>query len=201
MIRVMLDTDQPEQLTGSKIRAPILATYADLMGPPASLLDLRKEWPQVVLIDRGLGDPRGLATVIDIERGTHGPGDAPAWYDRQHKAGLHHLTVYCDRAILPAVNAAMGARSYFRWVATLDGTAHVAPFTPGQGPAAVQILPADRLGFHADLSLVLEDWWHPAPAPRPPLPPDVAKALLDAEQSVQLLTETVAALRAIGSHP
>src|SRR5689334_19515855 len=102
MIRVMLDTDQSDQLTASKIRAPILATYADQVDARV-LADLKSSWEQVVLIDRGLGDPLSKATVIDIERGTHVPGDAAAWYDRQHAAGLRHLTVYSGRDAMPAI--------------------------------------------------------------------------------------------------
>jgi hypothetical protein len=187
MMRVMLDTDQPWQLTNTGIRAGLLATYADLI-TQTKLAVLEKDWPRVVLIDRGLGDPLGKASVIDIERGTHGPADAPGWYDRQKRAGIRYLTVYCNRATLPAVNAAMGHRAYFRWIATLDGTAHIGGFTPGLGPAAVQTLGAAALGFHADLSLVLEPHWHPAPHPTPPPAAAwISQALADANQLAALL--------------
>jgi hypothetical protein len=196
MIRVMLDTDQPQALTGAKVRAPILATYADLMGK-SLLAELEAEWGQVVLIDRGQGDPLGAATVIDIERGTHGPADAPGWHDRRHAAGAKHLTVYCDRASVAAVNAAMGTRSYFRWIATLDGTAHASPFTPGVSPAAIQCLGAAQLGFHADLSLVLEDWWNPAPAAAPApgaaWVKDALGKVTDTENELELLAKLLKA--------
>ena len=158
----MLDTDQPGQLTATGIRADLLATYADLISHQ-SQAELESEWPQVAYIDRGTGDPLGLASIIDVEKGTHRPADAPGWYDRQHARGIKYLTVYCNRSTLPAVNAAMGKRKFFRWVATLDGTVHVPSFTPGKTPAAVQCLGAAALGFHADLSLVYEDWWQPTP--------------------------------------
>ena len=195
-MRVMLDTDTPAELTkGSKVRAPILATYADLVGA-VMLAQLRASWAQVLLIDRGLGDPLGKASIIDVERGTHSAADAPAWYDRQHKAGVKYLTVYANRASQGAANAAMGKRPFYRWIATLDGTAHVPPYAAGTAPAAVQILSAAQLGFHADLSLVLEPWWQPAPAAAPPGAAWVKDALAkvtDTENELELLAKLLAA--------
>lgn len=160
MIRTMLDTDTPQTLGR---RANILATYADLISI-SDLAELETTWPAVVLIDRGQGDRLGRASIIDVETGTHAPGDAPAWHDRQAKAGVKHLTVYANRTTMPEVEKAMGKRGFYRWYATLDGTAHIDGYTPGQQPAAVQILGESALGFHADLSLVFEDGWNPAAA-------------------------------------
>ena len=140
-MRVMLDTDTPAELTkGSKVRAPILATYADLVGA-VMLAQLRASWAQVLLIDRGLGDPLGKASIIDVERGTHSAADAPAWYDRQHKAGVKYLTVYANRASQGAANAAMGKRPFYRWIATLDGTAHVPPYAAKSEDRARELPP------------------------------------------------------------
>jgi len=194
----MLDTDTPTAVTNLKVRAPILATYADLVvGGAVTLAELEREWGQVLLIDRGLGDPLGKASIIDIERGTHAATDAPAWYDRQHAAGVHYLTVYANRASQAAVNAAMGGRQFYRWIATLDGTAHVPPYAAGTAPAAVQILGATQLGFHADLSLVLEPWWQPAPAAAPAPGPawvkDALAKVTDTENELELLAKLLAA--------
>lgn len=199
MHRIMYDTDRPLTLTHSNIRGELLATYADLFAGPSGLeflTELRAAWPVVVLIDRGLGDPANLATVIDIERGTHKPADAPGWYDRRHAAGAKDLTVYANRSNLAAVNAAMGGRSYFRWIATDDGTAHVPPFTPGIAPAAIQVLTSFELGFHADMSIVFEPWWHRSPAPADAGRQWVAGALatmLAIEQSMAGVADTLKA--------
>lgn len=155
--RVMYDTDQPASL---QPRAAILATYADL-ATVTLRAELARAWPLVLWIDRGQGDPMGLATIIDIETGTHAVGDAAPWFDREHATGKKFLTVYCNRSTLPLVDAAMGARPFYRWVATLDGTTHIDGHRAGFGPAAVQNLSAAMLGFHADGSLVFEDSWHP----------------------------------------
>jgi hypothetical protein len=191
----MLDTDESAGLTASGIRADLLATYADQVDAKV-LAGLKASWPQVVLIDRGLGDPLGKASVIDVETGAHRPADAPGWYDRQHGRGIKYLTAYANRSSQPAVSAAMGKRQFYRWIATLDGTAHVTPYTPGKTPAAVQCLGAAALGFHADLSLVFEDWWNPDPAAAPTGAPWTAKALGDATTSARFLSEVLAALKA-----
>jgi hypothetical protein len=159
MIRVMLDTDHPYSLT---VTADILATYADL-ADAAQLAALRKTHRQVLLIDRGLGDLTGQATIIDIETGAERIAQAPGWYDTQHARGLSWLTAYCSRDSVAAVNAAMGKRVFFHWVARLDGIATVPGFKPATSPAAVQVMGAQALGFDADLSLVLGDEWNPPP--------------------------------------
>jgi hypothetical protein len=160
MHRLMYDTDQPVQLAFS---AGLLATYADL-ADAALVKHLEEIHGQVAWIDRGLGDPMHLATIIDVETGTHGPADAPTWYDRRHAAGARFLTTYCNQASLAEVQREMGPRPHYQWIARLDGITTVAGFTPGQTPAAVQFAGAAALGFHADASLVFQASWNPAPA-------------------------------------
>jgi hypothetical protein len=102
---------------------------------------------------------------LDVERGDATPDHAPGWIQARQAAGVKYVTVYCDRTTLPAVIKACNGLTYWHWVATLDGTAHIGGWHPGLGPAAVQILPARALGFNADLSVVWADRWHPsAPA-------------------------------------
>lgn len=160
MIRVMFDSDNIAALP----RNAMAATYSDLVPNQAALTKLRSEFPQgLLLIDRH-GDPTGQAVILDVETGLHSPADAPGWYDRQTKAGRTGLTIYCNRATLPAVNTAMGKRGFFRWVSTLDGTMHIDGFNPGHTPAAVQFANEQMLGFHCDASVVWEEQWHSAPA-------------------------------------
>ncbi len=158
MIRVMFDSDNPADLP----RGAMGATYSDLFVSAAELARLRGEFPAgLLLIDRH-GDPLGQAVILDVETGLHKPSDAPGWFDRRMAEGATGLTIYCNRSNLAAVTAAMGDRGWFRWVATLDGTAHIAGFPPGLAPAAVQILGEAKLGFHADMSVVWEPGWHSA---------------------------------------
>jgi hypothetical protein len=155
MIRVMFDSDNPAAFPPG---ASMVATYADLATP--TLRDrLHAAHDTVIWINRH-GDPMHLATVIDVERGLHSPDEAPGWYDRRHRAGARNLAVYCNRSMLPAVNAAMGDRHFFRWVATLDGTLHINGFAPFSGPAAVQFADESHAGIHVDVSLVFADSWH-----------------------------------------
>ena len=161
MPRLMFDSDKPLDLP---ITGDLLATYADLIGA-AELATLRHRWRGVVLIERGLGDPLGLASVIDIEAHAEGVGAARPWLTRKHGAGVHYLTTYCNRATVAAVDAAVHGLPHWRWIATLDGTAHIAGMAPGHHPAAVQCLNAAMLGFHADASVVWADAWNPTTRP------------------------------------
>ena len=162
MIRVMLDSDVLADLDG---HAELLATYSDLIHNAADLEALKARHPdsEIVLIDRGTGDPTGEATVIDIETGAFGVDHVPGWVREKKIAGKKYLTGYCDRDNLPGVQAIEG-QGIWHWVATDDGTCHIQGFRPLHGPAVVQILGEGALGVHADLSLVFEDGWHPSTA-------------------------------------
>ena len=161
-IRVMLDTDVLADLDG---HFEILATYTDLIPDMAALDALRAKYPgsEVILIDRGLGDPTGQATIADVEPGAMTPDDLPGWVARKRAdkpAGWEFLTAYSDRNDLPAIEA-IQHEGLWHWVATLDGTCFITGWRPLHGPAAVQILGEAAIGIHGDLSLVLEDQWHP----------------------------------------
>jgi hypothetical protein len=161
MIRVMLDSDSLGDLPSGI--APLLATYSDLIHDRHQL-DLLAEHhlgSVIVLIDRGLGDPTGLASVADVERGAMTPGHLKAWW-KARVSRVPYLTAYCDRSNLAACDAALAgiAPRHWRWVATLDGTVAVAGMTPLLRPAVVQVAGSAMLGVHADLSLVLNKGWH-----------------------------------------
>lgn len=164
MIRTMLDSDQPAAFVNS---ADFLAVYTDAV-PDIAPLQAQHQHSTILLIDRGLGDPGTRATLADVEPGALTIADIPHWYDERHAAGHQYLTIYSDRNDLPAIMVALAGRPAFHWVATLDGTVHIAGFPPLQGPALVQCLGEAQLGVHADLSLVLRDDWHPVPAAREP---------------------------------
>lgn len=163
MIRIALDSDVLGDLPVGI--APLLLTYADLIPNQAVLNALKAKHPssELIFIDRGLGDPLDLGTVADIEPGALTVDDLHGWVKRKNRAGKTYLTGYCDRNDLAAVEAA-DRHGLWHWVATLDGTCHIAGFPPLQGPAAVQILGTAKVGLHCDMSLVLEDNWHPQTA-------------------------------------
>lgn len=164
MIRLMFDSDDLAALPNS---AAFLAAYTDAV-PDLPALQAAHPHSEILLIDRGLGDPGTRATIADVEPGALAIADIPRWYDEHRQAGREFLTIYTDRNDLNAAIASLAGRPAFHWVATLDGTVHVPGFPPLQGPALVQILGADQLGIHADLSLVLRDDWHPVPPAREP---------------------------------
>ena len=159
MLRIMLDTDDLHALRND---VQLLATYADLVSDPAAL---RREYPAqtIVFIDRGQGDPNNEASIIDVETGLYKPSDVPEWLRRKERDGIEYRTVYCNRSTLPEVDAVTSGMSYYRWTATLDGTCFIDGYKALDGPAAVQILDAAHVGVHVDMSIVLEDGWHPTP--------------------------------------
>lgn len=159
MIRTMIDSDD---LSALGTRSHIVATYADLV-TDLTELEQRHHGQIVVLIDRGLGDHTGQASVYDIENHAGSVQHFPVWYDQQHAKGVKFLTAYSDRNTIPAIKAVSGTRNPFHWVATLDGTCHIDGWPALHGPAAIQFAGAAQVGTHVDLSLVLEDNWHPAP--------------------------------------
>lgn len=159
MMRVMLDSDRIDIILALNGTAPLLATYSDLV-PHPDQLQAKLTHSKLVLIDRGLGDPSGLASVYDIEGGADTPGGFPGWYDKQNAKGIADLTAYVNRSNLDQVDKDAGNRNFFRWVSTLDGTCSIAGFPHLRAPAAVQVLGEAHLGVHADLSLVYEDQWN-----------------------------------------
>lgn len=161
MIRVMMDSSELSEVRDD---VPLFATYSDLV-PDLARLEAEHPHTTILLIDRGLGDPSGLASIADVETGALKISDYAGWLDRKHAAGVPYLTGYCDRANLAALDQAAGSRQHYRWVATLDGTCHIDGLEPLRSPAAVQILGAAAVGVNCDLSLVYDDTWHPVPEP------------------------------------
>jgi hypothetical protein len=161
MFRVMFDSVNPAAIPAD---ASLVAGYVDgaVSAWPASAWDRFPEAEKVRI--NVTGDPSHGGDVLDVERFDATPAHAPGWFDARTAAGAKGLTIYCNRSTLPAVDAAMGNRSHFRWVATLDGHLDIAGYPPLQGPAVIQFLPASDLGINADMSLVISDYFHPQPS-------------------------------------
>lgn len=165
MTGVLFDSDQPAVLEMALLAGCRVATYSDLATPAlVKALGARCIW-----IDRGHGDPLGLATVVDIEPGLYTVANGVARFRQFVSERRPTPAVFHDRNDWPAITSALTGVPARHWVATLDGTCS----PEGQHPAAVQIIGAAQLGFHADLSIVWDDTWHPLPAAAPT--PDVAK--------------------------
>lgn len=159
MIRTALDSDNLNAFTDN---TDFILTYTDLVKDPREFEGAHPH--QIVrYIDRGLGDPGTKATIADVERFAMKPSDLPHWWDVRHAAGKQFLTVYCDRSTLAAVNTAANGRAFNHWVATLDGTMHIAGYKPFEWPALVQIADSRMTGLSADFSLVFSPGWNPSP--------------------------------------
>lgn len=163
MIRTAADSDQIGALIPLDGRVDFIMTYADLVRDTADLNELRAEFKhsELVFVDRNLGDPLDLATIIDVEPGAYSADQIPGWIHRKKAAGKEYLTGYCDRSHLAAVQA-IARHQIWHFIATLDGTMHLSGWQPMRGPALIQILGEQQLGVHADFTVILEDKWRPA---------------------------------------
>jgi hypothetical protein len=150
---MMLDTDNPALLSGPLFAGCRVATYADLVTP----LILSNYLGRLIVIDRGRGDPHNAATVADIEPTLLTVAEGVAKIKQWVAEHRPFPTAYCDRNDWPAVDAALAGIPHHDWIATLDGTL----LPDGRRPAVVQVWGETALGFHADLSIVWDDTWHP----------------------------------------
>jgi len=152
----MFDSDNVVTLAGPEFAGCRIATYADLVTPQMFAAAAGR----MKVIHRGLGDPHNLATIADIEPGCLSV-DAGASLIRQwNQEGRHQPTAYHDRNDWSEVDAKLAGVPHFTWAATLDGNCS----PDGKRPDAVQILNADKVGLHVDLSIVWNDKWFPLPA-------------------------------------
>lgn len=153
MPELMLDTDNTALLASPAFTGCRVATYADLVTPQLLTAFLGR----LVVIDRGRGDPHNVATVADIETDlltvAQGVQKIKQW-NTEHRP---FPTAYCDRNTWPTVDQALAGVPHYDWIATLDGT--LLPL--GKRPAVVQFVGEAGLGFHADMSIVWDETWHP----------------------------------------
>jgi hypothetical protein len=162
--RVMFDSTTPEAIPPN---AEIVAGYVDgSFAWPASAW-ARFPHAQHVMISVTADHSRG--DCLDVENGDATPAQAPGWIRARHVAGATNVTIYCNRSTLPAVERACAGLSYYKWIATLDGTLFIPGFPALAGPAAVQFAGASLAGVNVDVSLVWEDNWHKRPPPPPVL--------------------------------
>ena len=69
------------------------------------------------------GTAPGAARIVDYEKGdVQTAGTLRSFVQAREKYRPHSATVYCDRANLDAVEAALAGLWHVLWVSTLDGT-------------------------------------------------------------------------------
>lgn len=159
MYRLACDSDNLAAL----VHTPVILTYADLVPTMAELDALRDRFPGslVKLIDRGLGDPAGVATAIsvsDTEPGARTVADTVALIREWIHAGRSFPTAYADRNTMPLIiNALAGVQGWWKWWATLDGTMRITDHPNDM----VQFAGVNLTGGQYDLTAIYEDAWHP----------------------------------------
>lgn len=153
MPRLMIDSDTPGVLLEPRFGGMLVATYADIITPEL----VAQLGERLVVIDRGHGDPFNKATVADCEPGLLTVEESVARVRTWDAENRPYPTIYHDRVQWAAVNEAAKGLNVHHWVATLDGT--LVP--SGYYMAVVQFAGENKLGFHADMSIVWDDGWHP----------------------------------------
>ena len=171
MARVMFDSTTPDAIPAN---AAIVGGYVN--GSYAWPAAAWARFPDAQQVRITVTADPALGNCLDVEKGDAAPDQAPGWIKARQAAGVKFVTIYCNRSTLPAVDAACAGLTYYRWIATLDGTLYVPGFTAMAGPAAVQFAGSGMAGANVDISIVWEDGWHPTPAQSLP-----AQALTDAE--------------------
>jgi hypothetical protein len=149
----MFDSDDTTIIAGPHCAGARVATYADLLTPQLASALLGR----LAVIDRGHGDPLNMAHIADIEPGLLTVAEGAAKVRQWHAEGRPFPTAYCNRNDWPAVTAALTGVPHSTWIATLDGTL----LPDGQRPDIVQAFGEAAVGFHADMSIVWNDGWHP----------------------------------------
>lgn len=161
-MRTMYDSVTP---TDIPLTARMVAGYAD--GVPAwPAAGWSRFWAatQVRIV---LNPAHYLAgDVLDVERGSANPDQAPGWVDRARRWGVPAPAVYCSLALWPTVRAEFdrqGVAPPLWWIAHYTGKP---PATLPPDVIAIQYAnPATGSGGHFDLSAVADYWPGVDPAP------------------------------------
>jgi hypothetical protein len=153
MIRLACDSDRLSSL----VETNVVLTYSDLVPGTAALRDLEHRFPasEIGLIDRGLGDPTGAATIADVESGTLSPAQAAAWLIIKRAQGWSNITLYGSLPALATMEQLAGPHGWWRWFARW-GTVLKAP---GHPDAMLQF--DNDPDEHLDWSLIRNPHWHP----------------------------------------
>lgn len=154
MIRLACDSDRLSSL----VETNVVLTYSDLVPGTAALRELEHRFPlsEVGLIDRGLGDPTGAATIADIgEPGTLTPAQMADWFAVKRAQGWSCLTGYGLLATLAEVGQLAGPHGWWRWFARWGTVLRV----PGHPDAMLQF--DNDPDEHVDWTIIRNPHWHP----------------------------------------
>lgn len=152
--RLMCDSDDP----GSLLPTDVAATYSDLFTSHKQVADLVESLPgtKIIFGDRGAGDPLGIASWLDSERGTLAAPDLPGKIRGMHDRGVRYVTVYHSMEAAARIEEHLSGLSYYQWVAWWGHLAGARPLH-----VARQFLPSNAIDVHVDLSVIHNDTWHP----------------------------------------
>jgi hypothetical protein len=104
-----------------------------------------------------------MGDILDVEAFDATPADCPGWADRFARANRRRPTIYCNRAAIADVRAAMGSRPFDWWAATLDGQLHS---DETSSAVAVQWKGAGQTGANYDESVIQDPSWIGRAGPR-----------------------------------
>lgn len=154
-LRFACDSDNLADLVGTDV----VLTYSDLVKTADELQALERRFPgsEIGLFDRGLGDPTGQATIIDVERGARSAADVPHFLQEKTGQGWANPTVYLLPSSLGDVERAAGGAGWWRMFASFGAGLSV----PGHPLAMVQFIDSTRIGAHIDLTVIHNPHWHP----------------------------------------
>lgn len=153
MIRLACDSDQLARL----VETQVVLTYTDLITDMSGLAMLEKRFPhsEIGLIDRGLGDPTGQATIANVEPGALTPAQAAVFLGAKRHDGWSCVTGYGLASALAEVEQIAGPHNWWRWFARW-GTVLEIP----ERPAAMLQFDNDPVE-HLDWSIIRNPHWHP----------------------------------------
>jgi hypothetical protein len=133
------------------------------------------EWdlfPHANHVTIGISASANAGDVLDVEAGDATPAQTAGWIRARKAAGYYRPSIYCARAVIPAVRQGTGSyilgRDYDIWVADWTGSPHqvAAPGTPAATCAATQY----ENTAHYDVSAVYDTRWPHRTAPATELP-------------------------------
>jgi hypothetical protein len=167
MIRFGCDSEDLSAL----LPMDFVRTYSDLVPSAGALAELEARFPgsQVMLGDRGLGDPTGRACWFDVERFALTPADMPGKLIAKAAQGITEIDIYGTVATLDEVVGRIGGHGWWRWYAYWGGGLHV----PGHPLAQVQFASAGMLGGGVDLTAVHNDYYRPRAAEAYAIQPEI----------------------------
>lgn len=144
---IAFDTTTPDVLP---VNSPIIGGYIN--GNFAWAKDDWARFPGAQQLRINVTGIPARGNTLDVERGGASPANCVSWWESITWLPPERRIIYVGRDQLPSVMERMGTRPFMLWLATLDGT--TPSMYANRKVDLVQFLPASRLGFNADMSMV-----------------------------------------------